>query len=290
MPLIIEFVKERLRPASPLTLFLVRGVEVVLLYARGSSRFVRRFFLSALVGFWLLTTPIGSGLLAAGLSHGLSQIHSAEEAGGADAIVVLSAGADTMSAGGHIAGVLTPTSLLRALEAARVSKVIGARLVVASGGVPRPDLLLLPESRMLREALIGAGVPPETIVEESISKTTREQVRLVPAVRRAHGVRRFVLVTSPVHMRRALALFRAEGLDPVPSVSLMRSEHLKPPPLLVPSEDALFVSNAAIYDYAAWVYYWWNGWLAPRPAGWAPRARSPTVSASPVKPGPPAAT
>jgi uncharacterized SAM-binding protein YcdF (DUF218 family) len=263
----IEFAKQRLALASPLTIFLILATGVVLLYAQPASRLARRFFVAALVLFWLITTPVGAGFLAAGLSHGLTQIHTAEEAGGADAVVVLSAGAITLSAGGHVVGILTRPAMLRVLEAARVSKVINARLVVASGGNPRPDLLLLPESRMLRDALIDAGVPPDRIVEESVSRTTREQAEQVPAVLRAHGIRRFVLVTSSVHMRRAIALFRSAGLDPVPSISLMRSEHQKPPPLLLPSQEALDISNAAVYDYAAWVYYWWNGWLRAAHAG-----------------------
>ncbi len=78
---------------------------------------------------------------------------------------------------------------------------------------------------------------------------------------RAKGVRQFVLVTSPVHMRRSLDVFRLEGFDPVPSVSLTRAEHLRPPPLLLPNCGSLEISQEAIYDYAAMAYYWWRGWL-----------------------------
>ena len=261
--MIIDFVKERLPLGSPLTLLLILSVGVVLLYVRPSSRVPRRFFLMCAIGFWFVTSGIGSSALSAGLSHGLSQIQSRADADGAEAVVVLGAGAATFSAGGQVAGVLTTTSLLRALEAARVSKIIDARVVIAVGGIPRPDLELRPESALLREALLAAGVPPDRIVEESASRNTREQARFVPTLLRARGVRQFVLVTSPVHMRRALALFRLEDTDPVPSVSLTRSEQLSPPPLLIPNDDSLGLSNAAAYDYAAWVYYWWNGWLGP---------------------------
>jgi uncharacterized SAM-binding protein YcdF (DUF218 family) len=110
-------------------------------------------------------------------------------------------------------------------------------------------------------------VPSAQIVEESGSKTTREQAKLVPAVLRAHGVGRFVLVTSPTHMRRALALFRAEGLDPAPSVSLIRSENAPPVSWALPSDEALRQSNEAVYEYAAWAYYWWQRWVGPRSVG-----------------------
>jgi uncharacterized SAM-binding protein YcdF (DUF218 family) len=286
---IIDFVKERLHLGSPLSLFFVLGVGL-LLCLRPSSWRIRACFLLLVAGFWLVTTSIGATVLTVGLVRGLTSVQSRAQAGDADVVVLLGGGASTFTAAGRVLGVLTPTSSLRVLEAARVAALIDARLVIASAGIPRPDLQVLPESRMLREALIAAGVAPEKIVEESDSRTTREQVRLIPAMLRAHGVRQFVLVTSPTHMRRSLALFHAAGIHPVPSVSLERSEQMAPPSFVLPNDDALRISGQAVYELAAWVYYWWNGWLKARPAAVAREEAAPTVSVSPIYPGPPAAT
>jgi uncharacterized SAM-binding protein YcdF (DUF218 family) len=286
---IIDYAKEHLYLGSPLSLLLVLGAGM-LLCVRPSSRPIRACFLVVLVGFWLMTTSLGATLLSATLVRGLSPLQSRAQAGGADVVVVLGGGASTFNAGGRIVGVLTPTSAMRVLEAARVSELIGARLVVASAGIPRPDLQMLPESVMLRDALVAAGVPPEKIVQESESKTTREQAELVPAILRAHAARQFVLVTSPTHMRRALTLFRAAGFDPVPSISLVRSEQLSEPSLVIPSDDALRQSGQAFYEFAAWAYYWWNGWLKALPGAVAREDAAPIVSVGPVYPGPPAAT
>src|SRR5213080_3092478 len=81
-----------------------------------------------------------------------------------------------------------------------------------------------------------------------------------PLLRELHA-QRFVLVTSPTHMRRALAVFRAAGFDPVPSVAPLRSEHVTPPPLLLPNDESWYLSDMAVYDYLALAYYWWRGWL-----------------------------
>ena len=51
--------------------------------------------------------------------------------------------------------------------------------LVASGGVPNGTQQLQPESQTLREALMALGVPASAIVEESGSKTTRDQAVLV---------------------------------------------------------------------------------------------------------------
>ena len=85
---------------------------------------------------------------------------------------------------------------------------------------------------------------------------------LVGPVLRAHGAKGFVLVTSPAHMRRALAVFRAEGLDPVPSVAPIRSEHLsRRRRCCFRMPTALWLADQVLYEYAATVYYWWSGWL-----------------------------
>ena len=65
--------------------------------------------------------------------------------------------------------------------------------------------------------------------------TTRDEARLLAPILVARGAQRFILVTSPTHMRRAVAAFRREGLDPVPSVAPMRSDTADTPPLLCPT-------------------------------------------------------
>jgi len=263
--MILDFVKEHLHPSSPFTILLVMTVGVAALFVRPMSRWPRLFLATVLAGYWFLATSTGAALLVAGLGHGFSALHSREEARGAEAVVVLGAGAATYSGGGHVVGALTTASILRALEGARVAKLIGARIVVASGGEPRPDLLLKPESEMLAAVLVAAGVPADRIVEESSSKNTRDQARMIPAILHERGIGQFVLVTSPVHMGRSLALFRAQGVDPVPSASAMRSEHLPKQSPIAPSVGSLIVSDEALYDYMAWIYYWWKGWLrAPK--------------------------
>jgi len=259
--MILDFLKQHLHPSSPFTILLVMGVGVAGLYLRPSSRWPRRYLLAAVAGYWFIATSTGAALLVAGLGRGYGALHSRQEARGAEAVVVLGGGAGTISGGGHVVGVLAPQSILRALEGARVAKLIGAKLVVASGGVPRPDLQLKPESEMIAAILVAAGVPAERVVQESSSKTTLDQARIVPGLLRERGFGQFVLVTSPVHMGRSLALFRAQGIDPVPSASLMRSDHLPPPSRFVPEVESLIASDEALYDYVAWIYYWAKGWL-----------------------------
>jgi uncharacterized SAM-binding protein YcdF (DUF218 family) len=257
---IVDLLKFTLRPSSPFALVLLLGAGVMWLYVRPASRGARRCLLALVLGYWLLSTPLGAGVLTWGLGHGLTPLRTVEEARGADAVVVLGGGARTFNGGDAIIGVLSTPSILRAIEGARVAKLIGARLVIASGGEPIPELQRRPESDMLRETLILAGVPADRVIEESASKTTRDQARLLGPILRAHGVRQFLLVTSPTHMRRSLAVFASEGLTPIPAVAPVRPIGLKHPGWLLPTRESLEVSDQAIYDYEAALYYWLRGW------------------------------
>jgi hypothetical protein len=66
-------------------------------------------------------------------------------------------------------------------------------------------------------------------------------------------------------MRRSVAAFRAQHAEVVPSVSALAPEHSRRPALLVPNDESLQISDAAVYDYAGLAYYWARGWFSPAP-------------------------
>ena len=220
--MVLAFIKEHFHLSSPLGLVLLLVVGVVWLWRRPASRWPLRYWAAVALGYWFVMTPVGATLLVGGLSYGLTRVATREDARGADAVVVLGGGVMTASVGGEVAGTLNWTSLMRALEGARVFKLIGARVLIVSGGIPRPDRQFRPESEMLRDVMLKVGVAPGAVIEESQSKNTYDQAMLIAPMLRANNIQRFVLVTSPTHMRRSLALFRAVGFDPVPSPSPIR--------------------------------------------------------------------
>jgi uncharacterized SAM-binding protein YcdF (DUF218 family) len=79
---------------------------------------------------------------------------------------------------------------------------------------------------------------------------------------------RFVLVTTPIHMGRALGYFRAQGMQPVPSPSPI--DYMPEPMTLaeqfIPSPGSLRVSEISIYEFLGVAYGWTQGWLAVREA------------------------
>src|SRR5436190_2160704 len=104
---------------------------------------------------------------------------------------------------------------------------------------------------LLGGVAVSAGVPAASVVEDSRSTSTRDQAKQIGPILRDHHIQRFVLVTSPMHMRRSLAVFRAAGFDPVASTAPLRSEQLLPPCSLMPDDEAWWLSDMAMYDYVA---------------------------------------
>jgi uncharacterized SAM-binding protein YcdF (DUF218 family) len=252
-------VKESWHLTSPLPLIAALTIGLALLYVRRLAGWGRRWLTLVIIGYWAMATPIVSSLMAEPFVHGQRRITSASEAAGAQAVVVLGGGIKAHESDGLALSDLN-ASALRVIEGVRIYRLLGDPLLVVSGG----NTLRLdppqPEGEALRRAAIELGVPPSRIVADNASMTTYEQAQTLRRMLRERGISRFVLVTSPIHMPRSMVVFRAAGLDPVPSTSRLRDPNA-PFWTLVPDRESLVISDAAIYECASRLYYWWRGRL-----------------------------
>ena len=241
--------------------FLVVGlvIGVALLYGRDRARRLGRYWVTALAAAYLaMSVPVGADILVWGLARGFGSIASASDAGGATAIVVLAGGSHRYSNQRSGVEFVAEASALRALEAARIYHMLSNPLVVASGGIIGERTR--PMAAKLADALISLGVPAGRIIQETRSKNTREHAIYVPAFLRKHGVERFVLVTSPTHIRRAVRAFEAQASHPVHSMSSIRSSRpVRTMSDWWPGHHNLSISQQALYDYFGLVYYWSRG-------------------------------
>ncbi len=254
--------------ASAAKLFFVPGsipfffagliLGVVLLYGGDRPRRWGRAWLTVLLlVYGLLSTPLGSGFVAAPLVRQLPAITSKGQAAGVDTIVVLSNGGEVYGSGDDQVVEMGRPTAHNALEAARLYRLLSPALVVASGGIVEGDRRRVPEARVLADGLVRLGIPSQRIVLETQSRNTNEQAVNVAAILKKRGVRRVVLVTAPTHVPRARDSFRRAGLDPLPSA----------PPFVIsapsalwhrlrPGIDGLEQSEWSCYEYLARVYYW----------------------------------
>jgi uncharacterized SAM-binding protein YcdF (DUF218 family) len=264
---ILDFLKITSRLSSLPFIVVMFGVGVALISFRRTARAGRIWLTCVWFGFWLATTSAGSGLIAWPLSRGQRPIESRAEAQGATAVVMLGAG--TVSHVAYGIGVDDlGASALRIVETVRVYRLLRAGapggldnpLVIVSGGDTQHLTPPRTEASAYRDAAIRLGVPADRVVLEDRSQTTHDEALLLKTLLAERHVGRFVLVTSPTHMPRALRALRAVGLDPIPSPSPARTT--SPSRWwLMPDRDSLAVSDAAVYEVCAFVYYLARGWL-----------------------------
>lgn len=258
-----EFVKEFMLPGSLSFLLIGLTLGVVAMFGGRKVRAWGRGWLASLAAaYWLLSTPLLAGALEAALGPGYTSVTDRAALQGAEAIVVLGGGSAIHRAPGGEIHLLSDSSALRAIEAARLYRMMDDPWVIASGGTTEMFGGGSAESEAMCQALVRLGVPAGRILLETASQNTHGQALALGPLLEAHGIRRFVLVTSPTHMRRALATFQAAGLEPIPSVSAQHSEAMPLPAFpLQPDLAALEASKVALREVIALGYYTARGWL-----------------------------
>jgi len=115
----------------------------------------------------------------------------------------------------HPDGVIGLGAYWRAVYARNVWRSGRAsKILLSGGGAEKPHAA---EAVVVRDFLIGSGIPESAIVVETESMSTRENALLsAPLAARLPG--RKLLLTSDYHMYRALATYRAAGIvcEPLP--------------------------------------------------------------------------
>ncbi len=257
----LDFLKETMRPSSISCVLALLAPGVVMLFVPSLARWGRRWTIAVFVFYAVLSTEAGAGTLARTLTGGYQPLETAEQAHGATVVVLLGSGSVNLRARGRQLSSVNMSAGLRVLEAARLFDLLKGPTIIASGGVTEPDAAAAPESLALQRALVDLGVRADHILLESQSRNTRDEVLIVKRMLAERGVTGFVLVTSPLHMRRSVLAFEQQGMHPIPSTSALVPEHSTRRLGVLPSEMWLAVGDAALYEWAARAYYWWNGWL-----------------------------
>jgi uncharacterized SAM-binding protein YcdF (DUF218 family) len=231
----------------------------VLGLGRGARGLGATLLVSGLLIVWIPSMPVFSWWLRGTLEHRFPPV-PVEALPEADAIVVL---------GGGVTGPVAPrlhadlnAAADRVVHAARLHRAGKAPVLVASGG-PLPWA-----SRPTTDdeaAWQTWGVPPEAVVAEVRSTTTYENARYTAELAHERAWSHLLLVTSALHMRRALATFEATGLRVTPAATDYEIIDAVDYSLVswLPEAKALYGSTRAIKEYVGYRVYAWRGWLDP---------------------------
>jgi uncharacterized SAM-binding protein YcdF (DUF218 family) len=189
-----------------------------------------------------LSTPLVSQRLAAPLEATVPML-APEEAPAVRWVVVLGA-AHIVSDHRPITSKINATGVVRLLEGIRQWRSQPeAMLVVGGRGSGQPITYAQMAGRLLR----AFGVPPGRIRMLNSPTNTAEEAA---AARALIGAEPFILVTSASHMPRAIAAYRARGMNPIPAPThYFTGDHYALPTHLTPGADNLYVSSAAWHEY-----------------------------------------
>jgi uncharacterized SAM-binding protein YcdF (DUF218 family) len=199
----------------PLGAALALGLLALLAAAATARKLAATLGVLALAWLWTWSTPAASHWLR----EYLERQHPALPAAAlpaADAIVLL---------GGGISGALQParpypdlgSAADRVWHAARLYHAKKAPRIVVLGGPGALPSYTGDGASAMAALLADLGVPKGALVLETRSRTTAENARVAEKLLRELGVRRALLVTSALHMPRALRSFQSVGVEIVPA-------------------------------------------------------------------------
>lgn len=147
----------------------------------------------------------------------------------------------------------------RLVYAAALYKAGKAPVVLLTGGGVEGTRT---EAEQMKDHLEVMGVPGEHILLEKKSLNTYENAVYCAQLLKASGMDQILLVTSAYHMRRAVPLFAAQGLDVVPApTDYQQPRTPRVLPDWMPTVGNLYQSTNALHEIVGYWVYRWRGWL-----------------------------
>lgn len=238
--------------------FALAGIWVV---ASRGSRVSRRVLLLVAAAYWVAGTYIVPATIKRVIAWGYAPLSASDVPQARTAVVLLGSGSYLSRdwTGGQFTTV-DRIGASRVVEAARAYQLLDADFVVSSGGLLETDENSWPSGLAMADALVSLGVPRDRIVLEDESGTTRDEAVIVKRLLASRPVDHVVLVTSPVHMRRSVGVFLAEGITVIPAIAR------ETPPFdrwwaeLIPTDKGLEESGMAAHELAGLAVYYLRGW------------------------------
>lgn len=245
--------------AYPLGAALALGLVGLIMQVFGRWRSGWVVILLALTSLWVWSMPVTSDALRASLERRYDYL-PVESVPRAGAIVVLG-GAFSANASWPYPSASGPVD--RYWHAARLYHAGRGQRILLSGGRDPQRPANPTEAQSGATFLADLGVPKEHLLLDNEARTTQQHVAHIAELLAAHGLESFLLVTSASHMRRAEAVFRAGGLEPIPVATDFR---VGPDPVqrlrrYLPSVNALAGSTAAVHEMVGYWFYRLRGWI-----------------------------
>ncbi len=177
-----------------------------------------------------------------------------------EAIVVLGGGVERNPETRELS--LNPVSLSRVYRAFLLYRERRLPILVSGGKLTENQERT--EAEIALDVLTTLGVPREDVILEARSRTTWENARYSTAILKVLGIRSFYLVTSEVHIPRALFAFRTwyqeATIIPCPTEFLGSSE-MFPVERFLPKREVLCTLGSVIHEGIGYFLYLLKSWF-----------------------------
>jgi uncharacterized SAM-binding protein YcdF (DUF218 family) len=213
---------------------------------------------SAMIILWVCSTPFFANRAVASLERQYPPRTMAQTPE-ADVAIVL---------GGGLGQPLPPRVEVQLYNAAgrvlhasrlyRAGKV--KRVLVSAGNIPWA-LAIKPEAELTKELLVEWGVPSEAIEIETASRNTYENAREIERMWKARGFKSALLVTSAIHMPRAIAVFRRADFPVIASTADVLVVDGEDVFTWLPDASALATTTNAVKEWMGIFVYRLRGYL-----------------------------
>lgn len=221
------------------------------LYWRRKTRAATAFIAVATV----LLMAVGSGPLTGILLRNLQAGYETADSTSVrwqpnSLIILLGMGTVTLPSGKNEVGPLAYGRIAEALEAYHLcrSTTPHCRVLVTGGDKYRKGVI---EAQVYAEQLRRMGVPSTDLLLETKSQNTWENALYSRQVVDRIHPDAIYLITSGVHMRRALLYFRHFGMSPTP----IRSDYLLPWDTIEPMAFNITLADLALTEYQGLLRY-----------------------------------
>ena len=238
----------------PPTLWLLMLLAVLIFWRRSWARKLLLFTL-----FFIFA--LHSGLVNYGLRYPLESQYAPvidpKAANPYDAIVVLTG--SIVPAEGLIPFPSLDGSMFGRLDEAWRLYRMQPKPIIVSGGHVNPFTPDKNENKIARDFLIRWGVPARDVIGEATSRDTFESALEVQKLLKQKGYKRYLLVTSAVHMPRSMLVFARLAPEPIPAPGDFSLGKLDSIPFdFFPNEGAARHLFGTLHEYAGLANYYWR--------------------------------
>ena len=238
---------------SPLRVGVVLALLLWLLW-RWLPRWLRAMGISGLAIAGVLATPLGANALVTAVESRAAT--SAQCIGSPPStIVLLGGGVDVSTDDPLDYRVLSPISVQRVFAATRLARQQPDAQIVITGD----SFWGVPESILMAQLLMELGIEPERIRQESAARTTWQNAQFTAALTPPVD-RRIWLVTSALHMPRALYAFEQAGFNACAWPADSNVAGWISFGYLLPASSAIAKTEAALHEMLGEFAYR-HGWL-----------------------------